>query len=200
MTDEVTTTTECPPLSELQLLMHGRCTEARSSALCEHVGACPACQKRLDSLAGGEPEIAEHLREATREAPAQNSAYWRALRDAEDDPAVGVDPERDVAAPVGHRGQRVADQRVGSGEQVGRDHGRQHALDRRRSSAISTARPHIAGCIAVLIRIRAYPRVSRVPQRRPDAVSSGGDGADVFGRPVDRCRDRESFPVSLPRR
>lgn len=85
MTDEVTTTTECPPLSELQRLMHGRCTEARSSALCEHVGACPECQQRLDALTGPEEDLAEHLREATRETPAQNSAYWRALRDAEDE-------------------------------------------------------------------------------------------------------------------
>ncbi|AWM41124.1 Serine/threonine-protein kinase PknB [Gemmata obscuriglobus] len=85
MTHEVTTTTECPPLSELQRLMHGRCTEARSSALCDHVGACPDCQKRLDSLTGSGTDLAEHLREATQETPAQNSAYWRALRDAEDE-------------------------------------------------------------------------------------------------------------------
>jgi hypothetical protein len=44
MTDDATTT-ECPPLSELERLVRGRCTEARSSALCEHVGGCPECQR-----------------------------------------------------------------------------------------------------------------------------------------------------------
>ncbi|HEY1191111.1 MAG TPA: serine/threonine-protein kinase [Gemmata sp.] len=84
MTDEAITT-ECPPLSELQRLMRGRCTEAHSSALCDHVGACPACQKRLDALTGPGSDLAEHLREATQETPAMNSAYWKAIADAEEE-------------------------------------------------------------------------------------------------------------------
>jgi serine/threonine protein kinase len=79
------TTTECPPLSDLERLIHGRCTEARNAALCEHVGACPACQKRLDKLTGSAVDLAHHLREAERETPPTDSAYWRALSVAEEE-------------------------------------------------------------------------------------------------------------------
>ena len=37
MPDQVTT--ECPPQAELEKLIHGRCTDARNAALCEHVGS-----------------------------------------------------------------------------------------------------------------------------------------------------------------
>jgi serine/threonine protein kinase/WD40 repeat protein len=79
------TTTECPPLADLERLIHGRCTEARNTALCEHVGSCPECQKRLDKLTGSAAELAAHLRAAEQEKPPQDSAYWRALSVAEDE-------------------------------------------------------------------------------------------------------------------
>ncbi len=73
---------ECPPQTELEKLIHGRCTEARNSALCEHVGSCPECQKRLDALTGSASDLAEHLR-AAEDDPPTNSAYWKALSRAE---------------------------------------------------------------------------------------------------------------------
>ena len=79
------TTTVCPPLADLERLIHGRCTDARNAALCEHVGACPECQKRLDRLAGSGSGLAERLREAESEPPPQDSAYWKALAYAEDE-------------------------------------------------------------------------------------------------------------------
>ena len=78
------TTAICPPLADLERLIHGRCTDARNAALCEHVGACPECQKRLDRLAGSGSGLAERLREAEDEPP-KNSAYWKALAYAEDE-------------------------------------------------------------------------------------------------------------------
>ncbi|MFM8271792.1 MAG: serine/threonine-protein kinase, partial [Gemmata sp.] len=84
MADTITTT-ECPLLSDLERLVHGRCTEARASTLCDHVGNCPACQKRLDALTAGAAGLADDLREATRVAPAQDSSYWRALERAEEE-------------------------------------------------------------------------------------------------------------------
>lgn len=82
---DLATTTECPPLSELEKLLRGRCTEARNAALCDHVGACSACQKRLEELAGSSSELAERLRECQEESPPQDSAYWRAINSAEEE-------------------------------------------------------------------------------------------------------------------
>ncbi len=80
------TITECPPVAELEKLLHGRCSEARNAALCEHVGTCPACQRRLDELAGSaapltDTHLAEYLRDCAK--PPKDSAYWRALASAE---------------------------------------------------------------------------------------------------------------------
>jgi len=80
-----TTTTACPPQADLERLLNGRCTEARNAVLCEHVGACPACQQRLDRLAGSGSDLAEHLRDADAAPAPKDSAYWRAIEDAEDE-------------------------------------------------------------------------------------------------------------------
>ncbi|MBY0460301.1 MAG: hypothetical protein K2V38_23540, partial [Gemmataceae bacterium] len=79
------TTTDCPPQGELERLMHGRCTEARSAALCEHVGACPDCQKRLDALSRAGDDLVGQLREAVKDTPPSDSAYWKRLADAEEE-------------------------------------------------------------------------------------------------------------------
>lgn len=81
---EHATTTQCPPLAELEKLIHGRCTDARNAALCEHVGSCPVCQQRLDQLSGSSSDIADHLRDAQNETPATDSAYWKALAAVEE--------------------------------------------------------------------------------------------------------------------
>ena len=84
MTDNITST-ECPPAGDLERLIHGRCTDARTSALCDHVGNCPACQKRLDAISGSASGLAEHLREASAEIPVADSSYWKALANAEEE-------------------------------------------------------------------------------------------------------------------
>jgi serine/threonine protein kinase len=78
--------TACPPTAELERLVRGRLTEARAAAIAEHVGACSGCQQRLDAIAGGATgELARELRECTRETPPTDSAYWKALRSAEEE-------------------------------------------------------------------------------------------------------------------
>lgn len=84
MTDNINST-ECPPAGDLERLIHGRCTDARTSALCDHVGNCPACQKRLDAISGSASGLAEHLREASAEIPVADSSYWKALANAEEE-------------------------------------------------------------------------------------------------------------------
>src|SRR5438874_2438576 len=77
-------TSQCPPTADLERLVRGRLTEARSAALAEHVGACCACQQRLDALAGGE-DLPEKLRECHKDTPPNHSAYYKALAAAEDE-------------------------------------------------------------------------------------------------------------------
>jgi serine/threonine protein kinase len=78
-----TTTSDCPPTGDLDRLLRGRFTEARSAVLAEHVGACSACQKRLELLAGEGDDLPAKLREAESEQPPSESAYWQALSAAE---------------------------------------------------------------------------------------------------------------------
>jgi serine/threonine protein kinase len=85
MASNMTTTTECPSTIDLERLLRGRLTEARTAAVAEHVGNCPSCQKRLDLLAGGGEDIAGKLRECEECQPPNDSAYWRALSAAEDE-------------------------------------------------------------------------------------------------------------------
>jgi len=79
---DLATTTECPPQAELEKLLRGRCTEARNAALCDHVGSCAACQKRLEVLARSASDLAAQLRECENESLSKDSAYWRAIRSA----------------------------------------------------------------------------------------------------------------------
>jgi eukaryotic-like serine/threonine-protein kinase len=79
------TTAECPPTVDLDRLLRGRLTEARTAALADHVGSCPNCQKRLELLAGGGDDLAEKLREVENDRPPTDSAYWTALAAAEDE-------------------------------------------------------------------------------------------------------------------
>lgn len=81
-----TTTTECPITADLERLVRGRLTEARAAVIAEHVGACSACQRRLDALCGGNcDELAENLRECEHDTPPNDSAYWRALSNVEEE-------------------------------------------------------------------------------------------------------------------
>jgi eukaryotic-like serine/threonine-protein kinase len=79
MATNTITIADCPPNADLNRLLRGRLTEARSSALAEHVGACSNCQKRLELLAGGGDDLPAKLREAESDQPPSESAYWHAL-------------------------------------------------------------------------------------------------------------------------
>ena len=85
MPTNTATTTDCPPVVDLDRLLRGRLTEAKSAALAEHVGACSSCQKRLELLAGEGDDLPSKLREAQKDQPPTDSAYWTALAKAEDE-------------------------------------------------------------------------------------------------------------------
>jgi len=78
------TTTDCPPITDLERLLRGRLSEARTTALTEHIGGCHDCQQRLESLTAPAHGIAEDLRDFTRNTPPSDSAYWKALAAAEE--------------------------------------------------------------------------------------------------------------------
>ncbi|HEV3383724.1 MAG TPA: serine/threonine-protein kinase [Gemmata sp.] len=83
MPTNTSTLSECPPTGDLDRLLRGRFTEARSAAMAEHVGGCSNCQKRLELLAGEGDDLPTKLREAESELPPTESAYWQALSAAE---------------------------------------------------------------------------------------------------------------------
>ncbi len=78
------TTTDCPPITDLERLLRGRLSEARTTALTEHIGGCHDCQQRLESLTAPAQGIAEDLRDFTRNTPPSDSAYWKALAAVEE--------------------------------------------------------------------------------------------------------------------
>jgi serine/threonine protein kinase len=78
------TTTHCPPIADLERLVGGRLTEARAGIIAEHIGACSGCQLRLDAMSGGN-DIASNLRECTKEMPPSDSAYYKAIKAAEEE-------------------------------------------------------------------------------------------------------------------
>ncbi|MBA4188186.1 MAG: hypothetical protein C0467_09240 [Planctomycetaceae bacterium] len=80
-------TTICPPSSELERLVRGRLTEARSAVISDHVGVCVSCQVRLDALAGGTTnDLTMNLRRCQKDTPPpSDSAYWKAISAAENE-------------------------------------------------------------------------------------------------------------------
>ncbi|HVL11852.1 MAG TPA: serine/threonine-protein kinase, partial [Gemmata sp.] len=92
--------TECPPAVELERLVRGRLTDARAAAISEHIGACSRCQERLDAMCGGTDDLPATLRECSKNTPPTDSAYYKALRAAEDEiraTAVFLNGEADSA-------------------------------------------------------------------------------------------------------
>lgn len=85
MNAKLDTTSTCPPAIELDRLVRGRLTEARSAAIADHIGACSSCQRRLDAITGATDDLAANLRECARDTPPTNSAYHRALAAAENE-------------------------------------------------------------------------------------------------------------------
>lgn len=84
MPADTTPHTACPPTADLERLVRGRLTDAKSAALTEHVGSCCACQQRLDALADG-GDLPQQLRECTKDMPPRDSAYYKALAAAEEE-------------------------------------------------------------------------------------------------------------------
>jgi len=70
----------CPETGELERLIRGRLTESRAAVVTEHVGFCPECQERMESLAaGGDPALTKTVRLCRQQAPPRDSAMWPAL-------------------------------------------------------------------------------------------------------------------------
>jgi len=71
---------DCPQTTELERLIRGRLSEARSATITEHLDFCPECQERMESLAaGGDQTLTKTVRLCRVDAPATNSAMWPAL-------------------------------------------------------------------------------------------------------------------------
>lgn len=83
MSTDTMTVANCPSSVDLERLLRGRLTETRSAAISDHVGGCTSCQKRLELLAGGGDDLAAKLRECEQDQPPRDSAYWKALSEAE---------------------------------------------------------------------------------------------------------------------
>ena len=78
-----------------------------SGIVTAHVGDCPSCQARLEALAA-DGHVSAHVRHVDRDAPPQDSAYWRAIAAAEkpDDNATSAynSSTGSLETPVDERG------------------------------------------------------------------------------------------------
>ena len=71
---------ECPRSEELDQLIQGQLTIARSAVVTEHVGHCSGCQERLEEVATGEDEnLTTSVRHYEQDRPPSASALWPAL-------------------------------------------------------------------------------------------------------------------------
>ncbi len=75
---------DCPCTADLDGLLRGELPDDRQAELADHVGDCPGCQGKMDSLAaGGDPALSDVVRHIDQAKPPSDSAYWRALNQAE---------------------------------------------------------------------------------------------------------------------
>ena len=73
----------CPPPDQLAGLIQNDISGDKQVALADHVGGCSGCQQKLDALASGGPTLPSVVRHIDRADPPRDSAFWRALSDAE---------------------------------------------------------------------------------------------------------------------
>jgi len=93
----------CPSSRDLRELLEGNIADSDQAAVVAHLDQCSSCQESLEGLAIGDSSVAATLREqAAHRAPEPNSAYWPALKNAEqaltvDKPARKSSPEISLA-------------------------------------------------------------------------------------------------------
>jgi hypothetical protein len=75
---------KCPSSVELRDLLEGNRSDAEQAQLISHLDQCGCCQHSLEALANGDIDFsATLLEQATYKAPASDSAYWPAVKNAE---------------------------------------------------------------------------------------------------------------------
>lgn len=80
-----TSRTSCPSVHQLTDVIRGIAKQPASEEVAEHIGACVDCQCKMEELAlAGAPGLSSDVvRHLDKVEPPSNSAYWRALRQAE---------------------------------------------------------------------------------------------------------------------
>src|SRR5438477_164712 len=70
----------CPEPGRLWQLLAGELSADDEAELVRHLDSCPDCPGLLESLAAGNASLIEDVKQASRDVPPVNSAYWPALR------------------------------------------------------------------------------------------------------------------------
>jgi eukaryotic-like serine/threonine-protein kinase len=74
---------KCPSSADLRELLEGNVADSAAGVVA-HLDQCGSCQQSLEALAAGDSSLAATLLEqAAYQAPEPNSAYWPALKNAE---------------------------------------------------------------------------------------------------------------------
>src|ERR1051325_9186842 len=95
------TPSKCPSSADLRELLEGNIADSDQAALVSHLDQCRSCQQSLEALADSDSSIAVTLQEqAAYKAPEPNSAYWPALKNAEQVLSVAASPGRRSSTEV----------------------------------------------------------------------------------------------------
>ncbi len=97
--------TPCPDAARLKGLLESSLPAEEQKALVGHLDSCTGCQHSLETMAAGGAPVSEAVRQAERDQPASDSAYWAALRRLEGEPAADA---RTVAEPDRRDGDDVS--------------------------------------------------------------------------------------------
>src|SRR5262245_12520824 len=80
--------TSCLATEELRELLGGLAASPQQEVWTQHVGQCTGCQAKLEELATGGTNLSQVVERLHQEVPAAQSAYWPALRAAQQAPAL----------------------------------------------------------------------------------------------------------------